>query len=228
MGDETGMGTSAAAVYIDPPRAPTLSVIWLHGLGADGHDFEPVVSMLDNAVRAQTRFVFPHAPIRAVTINGGMAMRAWFDITEAQLHVRPDAEGIDASVRILREYIESEIERGISTHRIILAGFSQGGVIALRTGLLYPSRLGGIVALSTYVPMTDSIASQASASNRDIPVFMAHGEQDPLIPMKSASAGYDFLRSLDYQVEWKSYQMAHAVCPEEIGDISAWLSDRLA
>jgi phospholipase/carboxylesterase len=222
------MRANPQAVYINPPRAPALSVIWLHGLGADGHDFEPVVPMLDEVVRSQTRFVFPHAPIRAVTVNGGMAMRAWYDITDAQLDLRPDSEGIDDSVKTLGGYIETEIERGVAAHRIILAGFSQGGVIALRSGLLYPSRLGGIVALSTYVPMTNTLASQASACNRDIPIFMAHGEQDPLVTMRSASAGHDFLLSLAYQVEWKTYQMAHAVCPEEISDISAWLSARLA
>lgn len=222
------MPHNPTAVVVEPPGAPTLSVIWLHGLGADGHDFEPVVQMLDSAVRARTRFVFPHAPTRPVTINGGMVMRAWYDITDAELDRRPDAAGIEASVEILRGYIEGEIERGVPTQRIVLAGFSQGGVIALRAALLYPQPLAGVIALSTYVPLTDSVESFASACNKELPIFMAHGVQDPLIPIQSAQSGCAFLSSLGYPVTWKTYPMAHAVCPDEVGHISAWISDRLA
>jgi phospholipase/carboxylesterase len=201
------------------------AVIWLHGLGADGHDFEPIVPELGLPPTRRVRFVFPHAPVQPVTINGGLAMRAWYDITNDG---RQDAAGIRASQKQVEALIEREKTRGIACHRIVLAGFSQGGAIALHTGLRYPERLAGILALSTYLPLADTLAAEAHPANRDVPIFMAHGTQDPLIPLARARASRDALQALGYEVEWHEYPMPHSVCAPEIAEVGAWLGRVLA
>jgi phospholipase/carboxylesterase len=214
-------------IVLEPAGQPTASVIWLHGLGADGHDFEPVVAQLSDGLRQCVRFIFPHAPHRPVTINGNMVMRAWYDVTEAELTRKPDEDGVRASEKILRDLVKSEIDAGIAPRRIVLAGFSQGGAVALHTGLRYPDALAGIMALSTYLPMHEAIRDEASEANRKVPLFMAHGSQDPLIPLSSSEASRAYMTSLGYVVECHTYPMAHAVCGEEIRDIENWLSRTL-
>ena len=196
------------------------SIIWLHGLGADGHDFEPIVPELPLPPGLRARFVFPHAPVQAVTINFGHVMPAWYDVYGDG---REDAEGIRASQQRIEALIAGERERGVAPRRIVLAGFSQGGAIALQTGLRHPERLAGILALSTYLPLAETVAAEASPANRDVPIFMAHGTEDPVIPLRRAAISRDALRKLGYQVEWHEYPMPHAVCPEEIADVGAWL-----
>ena len=203
------------------PGAVEAAVIWLHGLGADGHDFEPIVPELGLPAAPRVRFVFPHAPVQPVTINGGFLMRAWYDIYNDG---RQDAAGVRASQQGVEALIEREKERSVGPHRIILAGFSQGGAIALHTGLRYPARLAGILALSTYLPLGDTLAAEAHPANRDVPILMAHGTQDPLIPLARAAASRDALQSLGYSVEWHEYPMPHSVCAEEIRHIGAWLT----
>jgi len=222
------MPEESNAVVLEPPQAATSAVIWLHGLGADGHDFEPVASQLPATLTNTTRFVFPHAPHQPVTINTGMIMRAWYDIRDAEFPGQADEAGIRLSEATLRGYIQREVEKGIPEERIVLAGFSQGGVIALRTGLLYPAQLAGIMALSTYLPMADQTHAERSPTNATTSVFFAHGALDPLIPIEVAEDGCDFLRELGYPVEWHRYQMDHSVCAEELADISEWLSGVLA
>ncbi len=200
----------------------TGSVIWLHGLGADGHDFEPIVPEL--AIDGlPLRFVFPHAPVRPVTLNGGTPMRAWFDISGLDRSADLDEEGAADAVSQVHELLRRENERGIPSERIVLAGFSQGAAIALRTGLLYTERLAGLLALSTFMPERWTVDGPGQA-NRKTAVFVAHGTMDPLVPLPLGEATRDFLVSHDYPVEWKTYAMAHAVCPQEIADIRAWLA----
>jgi len=200
---------------------PQGSIIWLHGLGADGHDFEPIVPELRLPPALGLRFVFPHAPVRPVTLNGGMAMRAWYDIYSLERDGPADAAGIRASAELLEQWITREQERGIRADRIVVAGFSQGGAIALHTGLRAKQELAGILALSTYLPMPNAFASEAVAT--DLPVFMAHGTLDPVLPMALGRESADFLLAGGYNVEWHDYPMAHSVCLEEIGDIRTWL-----
>ena len=204
------------------PR-PTAAVIWLHGLGADGYDFEPIVPELGLAATPAVRFVFPHAPMRPVTINGGVVMRAWYDILSLEGVRREDDAGVRASQASVEALIAREASRGIPAERVVLAGFSQGGAIALQTGLRHADRLAGIMALSTYLPLAASLAAEASAANRDVPIFMAHGRDDGLIPIERAMISRDVLRKAGYAVEWHDYAMEHAVCREEIDDIAAWL-----
>jgi phospholipase/carboxylesterase len=214
------------AIEIESGRgAPDAAVIWLHGLGADGHDFEPIVPELRLAPTTRVRFIFPHAPVQPVTINGGLAMRAWYDITNDG---RQDAAGIRASQQRVEALVAREKARGIGLRRTILAGFSQGGAIVLHTGVRQGERLAGILALSTYLPLADTVAAEAQPANRDVPIFMAHGGQDPLIPLARAAASRDALAALGYQVEWHEYPMPHSVCAEEIRDIGAWLTRILA
>jgi len=212
-----------AALELETGRAPTASVIWLHGLGADGHDFEPIVPELDLPDSLPVRFVFPHAPMQPVTINGGAVMRAWYDVYGLQGVRREDAAGVRASQAAVEELLARETKRGIPASRLVLAGFSQGGAIALQTGLRHPERLAGIMALSTYLPVADTLAAEASAANRDVPIFMAHGLHDPLIPIERAQMSRKLLESAGYRVEWHDYPMEHSVCAEEIADISSWL-----
>ncbi len=206
---------------------PHYAVIWLHGLGADGHDFEPIVPALKLPDAPVVRFVFPHAPMRPVTINGGMVMRAWYDIADVDLARREDTDAIEQSAIQVRALIESQHREGIPSERIILAGFSQGGAIALHTGLRYPESLAGIMALSTYVPVRERLAKEAHAANAGTPIFMAHGTYDPVIPLLLADASRKLLESLGYSVEWRTYPMQHAVNAEEVDDIGRWLRARM-
>ena len=220
------MKRTLPGVEIDPATTPQAAVIWLHGLGADGHDFEPIVPQLQ--VPIPIRYIFPHAPQRPVTVNGGYVMRAWYDIISFDLtRRREDADGIRESAQQLESLIEREIDKGISPQRIVLAGFSQGGAIALHTGLRYPQRLGGILALSTYLPLADTVASEAHPANRDIPIFMGHGSEDTVIPLPHALISHRLLAGLGYAVEWHSYVMPHSLCNEEIADIRKWLTHTL-
>jgi phospholipase/carboxylesterase len=204
------------AVEIETGPKPRVAVIWLHGLGADGHDFEPVVSELE--LREPVRFVFPHAPIRPVTINNGMRMRAWYDIF--QFGGGPEDEaGIRASQKLVEGMIAAEKGR-----KIVLAGFSQGGAIVLQTALRFPERLAGLLALSTYLPLASTLEKEASPANRDLPIFMAHGEYDDLIPLRRAEASRDALVRQGYPVEWHSYPMPHSVCAPEIDAIGQFLA----
>lgn len=208
-------------VELDTGDNPIGSVIWLHGLGADGGDFEPIVPELRLPADLPLRFVFPHAPVRPVTINGGMAMRAWYDILSLDSQGRADAEGVHQSTALLEALIDREVERGIEPDQIVVAGFSQGGAIAINAVLHSSLKLAGLMALSTYIPLPGELA--ASRGNRELPVFMAHGSFDPMIQMQWGRASADSLAAAGFSVEWHDYPMAHAVCPEEINDIRAWL-----
>lgn len=206
---------------------PGAAVIWLHGLGADANDFAPVVPMLGLDAGPGIRFVFPNAPIRPVTINGGMPMRAWFDVLELGGR-NIDEAGIRASATTLDALVEREVARGIDSSRIVLAGFSQGGVIALHCGLRQARPLAGILALSTFLALAGSLPQEASAANRAVPVFMAHGHHDAMIPAGRALRSRDQLLAAGYPVAWHDYSMGHEVCLEEITAIGAWLRERLA
>jgi phospholipase/carboxylesterase len=208
------------AIEIETAPAPTAAIIWLHGLGADGHDFEPIVPELGLPKSTAVRFIFPHAPVRPVTINGGARMRAWYDVTSDG---KQDAAGIRASQAHVEALIARERARGIPARTVVLAGFSQGGAIALQTGLRHPERLAGILALSTYLPLPETLEQEASQANRDVPIFMAHGTQDPLIPLSWATRSRDRLKALGYVIEWHEYPMPHSVCAEEIADVGRWL-----
>ena len=210
------------AIEITTGDAPRLAVLWLHGLGADGHDFEPIVPEL--GLRFAVRFVFPHAPVRPVTINGGMQMRAWYDILGFDRRAKEDAAGIRASAAAVAELVDREIERGMPSDRIVLAGFSQGGAIALHTALREARPLAGVLALSTYLPLAATLARERSAANAAIPLFMAHGTDDPVLPLELAENSRRALEALDYAVDWHAYPMAHSVCMEEVGAIGAWLA----
>jgi len=214
------------AIEIETGANPAASIIWLHGLGADGNDFAPIVPELD-LPKTAIRFVFPHAPVQPVTINAGMRMRAWYDITDGAIR-REDERGVRASQALIETLIGREKERGTRAERLVLAGFSQGGAIALQTGLRYPQRIAGIMALSTYVPISEHLHAEASAANRKAPIFMAHGSFDPVIPLARAQESRKLLQSLGYGLEWREYSMPHSVCPEELADIGAWLQQILA
>ncbi len=208
-------------VEIESGANPVGSVIWLHGLGADGHDFEPIVPELRLPAELPLRFVFPHAPVRPVTINGGMAMRAWYDIVSLDATGRADAGGVRDSTALLEALIDRERERGMDAARIVVAGFSQGGAIAINAALRAEEQLAGLMALSTYIALPGELAE--STASRDLAVFMAHGSFDPMIPMHWGRASADRLIAAGFDVEWHDYPMAHAVCPQEIQDIRAWL-----
>jgi len=197
------------------------SVIWLHGLGADGHDFEAIVPELRFPEELRLRFVFPHAPVQPVTLNGGMAMRAWFDILTLDRNGPEDEAGIRASAATLQQFIARERQRGIAQNKIVVAGFSQGGAIALHAGLRSKPQLGGVMALSTYLPLKSAFENEVVTS--DLPIFMAHGSLDPLLPMILGRESADLLIANDFNVEWHDYQMAHSLCAEEIDDIRTWL-----
>jgi len=215
------------AVIIDPPKPATASVILLHGLGANGHDFKPILPALPKKMTDHTRFIFPHAPQRSISINGGMIMPGWYDVLGMDLTAQQDAEGIRDSEQILCRYVANEIERGIFAQRIVLAGFSQGGAIALHTGLRYPVPLAGIMALSTYLPLADTVENEIHATNRKTSIFMAHGQWDPVILFTQAERSRAELEKLGYPVEWHSYHIQHTLSPEEIVDIGKWLTARL-
>jgi phospholipase/carboxylesterase len=209
----------APAVEIETGPHPEAAVIWLHGLGADGHDFEPIVPELE--LSRPVRFVFPHAPVRPVTLNQGMRMRAWYDIYQLGGGPEDDA-GVRASQKLVEELIAAEKRRG--ARKIVLAGFSQGGAIVLQTALRHPERLAGLLALSTYLPLHASLEAERSEANRDLPVFMAHGQYDDIIPLARAEQSRRMLERLGYPVEWHVYPMPHSVCPEEIDAISRYLA----
>lgn len=213
---------SANAVEVVTGDNPIGSIIWLHGLGADGHDFEPIVPELRLPHSLSLRFVFPHAPVRPVTINGGMAMRAWYDILSFDSEGRADRDGLLQSSDILEGLIDREVDRGISPDKIVIAGFSQGGAVAIHTALHSEHNIAGLMALSTYMALPDD--TKDAVSRRDLPIFMAHGTFDPVLRLEWGQASRDKLTEAGYTVEWHSYPMAHAVCPQEIADISAWLS----
>jgi phospholipase/carboxylesterase len=212
-----------AAVEIATGERPVGSVIWLHGLGADGHDFEPAVPALVPAGARALRFVFPHAPVRAVTLNGGARMRAWYDILGFDRHVAQDEIGVRASDSAIRALIRRENERGIPTERIVLAGFSQGGAMALFTGTRLQQRLAGIVALSCYLLLDASFAAERHAANQATPIFLAHGSFDAVVDPRLGDETRARLEAAAYPVEWHSYPMPHAVCAEEIAAIAAFL-----
>lgn len=218
---------TSEAVTLEPPAAHNATVIWLHGLGADGHDFVPIVPELGLPRDHGIRFIFPHAPVQPVTINGGMPMRAWYDIPSLTRVDQQDDAGIRASERRVSALIEQEIAAGIPAQRIVIAGFSQGGAIALHLGVRYPRRLGGLVALSTYLPVQDSVHAEIHPANRDLPIFMAHGTFDPIVPYAWGADSAKGLQAAGYPLEWHEYPMQHQVCAEEIERIGAWLQQRL-
>lgn len=207
---------------------PSASVIVLHGLGADGSDFLPIAGELDLASVGDVRFVFPHAPTRPVTINGGYVMRAWYDILDGGLVRREDETGLRQSREQVDALIGREVERGIAPERIVLAGFSQGCAITLLTGLRHPRRLAGLVGLSGYLPLAASTMAERHLANQATPVFLAHGRQDPVVPFAAGTATRDTLRALGVPVQWHEYDMPHAVCPQEIADLEAFLRNVLA
>jgi phospholipase/carboxylesterase len=215
------------AIELQTGHQPIASVIWLHGLGADGNDFVSVVRELKLPDALPIRFIFPHAPMRPVSINGGHVMRAWYDLGQGPNGFQSNEQDIRASQAEIEKLIEREISRGISSDKIILAGFSQGGVIALQTGLRCNKKLNGIMALSTYLGMPNSLEKEASAINKTIPIFMAHGEQDNVIQFSVAEKSRDALLKHGYTLDWHQYPMPHSVCMEEIEDISTWMQKQL-
>ena len=215
-----------SAVILEPATKASAAVIWLHGLGADGHDFVPIVDELKLPDTLGVRFVFPHATPRPVTINNGYVMRAWYDIKGLQRGGEEDDAGIRDSQAIVRKYMETESAKGIAASRIVLAGFSQGGAIALQTALRHHEPLAGVMALSTYLPLHASLAREASSSNRAIPILMCHGTQDSVVPLQMGEHSRALLEQHGYRVEWHTYPMPHSVCIEEVNDISRWLQAR--
>jgi phospholipase/carboxylesterase len=213
---------------IETGTNPVFSFLWLHGLGADGFDFAPIVPELVRKNWPSIRFVFPHAPVRAVTINNGFRMRAWYDIKSFDFNQRADETGVRESMAQVEALIARENERGIPTSRIFLTGFSQGGAIALATGLRSKTGLAGIVALSTYLPIADTMKQEMTDAGKNTPVFFAHGSGDPVIPVQIGKDSYFALTKMGVQIRWQEYPMQHALCNEEISDMAAWLEQRLA
>lgn len=218
-------------IELETSPNPTTAVIWMHGLGADGNDFVPIVNEIDLSGAPGIRFIFPHAPTRPVTINNGYVMRAWYDISFGDLEGntrKADEKGVRESQAQIGQLIARENGRGIAASKIVLAGFSQGGAIALHTGLRYPETLAGVMALSTYLPLAESFAKEASPANAKTPVFMAHGTQDPVVPYAMGRGSRDLLQQAGYALEWQEYPMQHSVCLEEVADIGRWLTGVLA
>lgn len=204
---------------------PTWSVIWLHGLGADGHDFESIAPQLGFRDSPSVRFIFPHAPVRPITINGGMRMRGWYDIKGMAFDREEDRNGLEQSSEIVKRLIDQENQRGVATDRIILAGFSQGGAVVLFTGLRLKQKLAGIIALSTYLPVAESTDAERLSVNQDTPIFMAHGTEDTVIPLVLAQHSHGTLVQMKYNVDWRTYAMPHAVSPQEIQDIARFMHE---
>jgi phospholipase/carboxylesterase len=227
-----GMDTSTNAlldtVEQETGPAPAWSVLWLHGLGADGHDFAPIVPELVRPDWPALRFVFPHAPVRAVTINNGVRMRAWYDIVGMDFATRADSEGIEESIVQVQALIDRELARGIAPQRLLLAGFSQGGAIALSSALRRTQPLGGVIALSTYLPGIEQATQHLAAEATQQPVFMAHGSGDPVIPMVHAQRSAQALQAMGFAVQWHAYPMGHQVCAEEIAALADWMSGLFA
>lgn len=222
-----GEGLLPDRIETETGANPTHTVIWLHGLGADGNDFVPVVPALGLPSTLSVRFVFPHAPTRPITVNGGMVMRGWYDILGLDIDRSTDAEGIKASATAVAALIDHETERGIDSANIVLAGFSQGGAIALYQGLRHATPLAGILALSTYLPMPDRIADEKHSANASVPVYMAHGTADPVVPLALAEQSVEAMKAAGCNVEWSTWPIPHAVSPEEIADIGRWLTQVL-
>lgn len=216
------------AIEVETAPNPTVSVIWLHGLGADGADFVPIVNEIDLSGCPAIRFVFPHAPTMPVTINGGYVMRAWYDILGTDIAKREDEAGLRKSQAEVEKLIAREKSRGVPPHRIVLAGFSQGCAMTIQTGLRHPEKLAGLLCLSGYVPIHTTVTAERHGANHETPIFMAHGRADPVIPIVRAEQSRDLLQSLGYNVEWHEYNMPHSVCPEELDDIGAWMRKVLA
>jgi phospholipase/carboxylesterase len=214
-------------VTVETGPRPTATIIWMHGLGADGHDFEPLVPELLDPTLPPLRFVFPHAPVRPVTINNGYAMRAWYDIIGIDRRSAEDFAGIEASAAGIAALIANEKARGIESARIVLAGFSQGGALALHAGTRHRETLAGVIALSCYLPLAGRLAAERSAQNQSTPIFMAHGLQDPVVPYALGDESRGLLESAGYAVEWHAYPMAHSLCEPEVGDLRSWLVARL-
>ena len=220
------MNTLIQHLELNTGANPKGSIIWMHGLGADCWDFVSIVKELGLPDDLPLRFIFPQAPTRPITINNGQVMPGWYDISMAELHRKPDEAGVRQSQAAIEQLIAREIERGIPADKIILAGFSQGGAIALQTGLRCREALGGIMALSTYLTLDDSLAAEATIANANIPILMAHGTQDPLIPLSLAVASRTKMEARGYKVEWREYPMPHSICMEEVEDIGGWIQAR--
>jgi phospholipase/carboxylesterase len=216
------------SLEIETAPNPDAAVVWMHGLGADGHDFEPIVPELRLPATTRIRFVFPHAPLRPVTINQGHVMRAWYDVRALAGVRREDEAGVRQSARQIEALLARERQRGIAPRRIVIAGFSQGGAMALHVGLRYADRLAGILALSCYLPLSNTLPTEASPANRDVPIFWAHGLHDPMIPQAMAEQGRAQLAELGYQIDWHQYPIPHSVSAEEIADVARWLERVLA
>lgn len=219
--------TPLERITIEPSSPATSCVIWLHGLGDSGAGFAPIVPMLALPEDHSIRFIFPHAPEQAVTINQGYVMRSWYDIKSMDLHNRADMEGVLASEKLVQALIEEQIDLGIAPKNIVLAGFSQGGVLSLFTGLRFSQSLAGILALSCYLPSADKLPEQCHSANSETPILQNHGEQDSVVPMSAGKMAYSLLNAAGYQVSWQSYAMEHSVLPEQLSDISRWLQARL-
>jgi phospholipase/carboxylesterase len=215
--------TLLETIQLDTGPNPTISVIWLHGLGADGSDFVPIARELDLTGCPPIRFIFPHAPTMPVTINGGYVMRAWYDILGADIVKREDEKGLRTSQAAIEQLITHEKARGVAASRIVLAGFSQGCAMTLQTGLRHPEKLAGLLCLSGYLPIHETLAAERHAANHDTPIFMAHGRDDQVIPISRAQQTRDLLVAAGHPVDWHEYRMQHAVCQEEIDDIGNWL-----
>ena len=222
------MSTLLENIVVDTAPNPTVSVIWMHGLGADGNDFVPLVQELDLAGLPAIRFIFPHANTMPVTINNGYVMRAWYDIVATDLTRREDEAGLRASQAQIEALIAQEKGRGVAANRIVLAGFSQGCAMALQTGLRQAEPLAGLLCLSGYLPLADKIAAEHAPASLSTPIFMAHGSADPVVPLMRAGQSRDLLKGLGYQIEWHDYPMQHSLCQEEIDDIGAWFKRVLA
>ena len=214
---------SLELIELETGPTPTGTVIWLHGLGADGHDFEPIVPELVHSGERALRLVFPHAPVRPVTLNGGFAMRAWYDIIAIDRRAPQDEAGIRSSQAAIVALIKRENDRGIASERIVLAGFSQGGAVAVYTGVRYPQKLAGMMGLSCYMLRASSFATERVAANQSTPIFLAHGSQDPIVDPRLGEESRRLLEAAGYPVQWHTYPMPHSVCPEEVADIGAWL-----
>ena len=214
-------------VTLEPTVPAAASVILLHGLGADGWDFVPIAGELGLPDSLAVRFVFPHAPLRPVTVNAGYVMRAWYDIKAFTPDGRADTEGLAESMRRIDACLEQEVARGINASRIVLAGFSQGGAVALEAGLRFSRRLAGVLALSTYLPFPARLATERSGANADVPILMCHGRLDPVVPMAMGLEARDALQALGYSVEWREYPMQHEVCAAELAEIARWIRARL-
>jgi phospholipase/carboxylesterase len=216
------------SIEIETAPNPDAAVVWMHGLGADGHDFEPIVPELGLPATVRVRFVFPHAPLRPVTINQGHVMRAWYDVRALAGVRREDEAGVRQSARQIEALLARERQRGIVPRRLVLAGFSQGGAMALHVGLRDADRLAGLLALSCYLPLAGTLDTEASPANRDVPIFWAHGLHDPMLPLAMAEQGREQLAALGYRIEWHQYPIPHSVSAEEIADVARWLERVLA